>query len=239
MSGHLPAPGPVAPFGPHGGRATALLSFTAGVTDTVSFVGLFGLFTAHVTGNFVLAGAALATREPGILVRLGMLPIFALAVAGGTLLARRAGAVRRLLDAELALLGAFLLVGILLPASARTEIGAPAVALLGALGTAAMGVQNALMRHIGPTLPSTTVMTGNCTALVADLVDLARGTGDPAVPRGARERLRRLLPAVLGFFAGAAVGALGLARVGYVTFAAPIIALGAVRALDRRAPPAP
>jgi uncharacterized membrane protein YoaK (UPF0700 family) len=34
-----------------------LLSFTAGFVDTASFLGLEGLFTAHVTGNFVTLGA--------------------------------------------------------------------------------------------------------------------------------------------------------------------------------------
>jgi uncharacterized membrane protein YoaK (UPF0700 family) len=34
----------------------ALLSFNGGFVDTASFLGLAGLFTAHVTGNFVTLG---------------------------------------------------------------------------------------------------------------------------------------------------------------------------------------
>jgi uncharacterized membrane protein YoaK (UPF0700 family) len=36
------------------------LSLTAGYVDTAGFLALQGLFTAHVTGNFVTLGASLA-----------------------------------------------------------------------------------------------------------------------------------------------------------------------------------
>ena len=41
--------------------SAALLAFTAGCTDTIGFVALYGLFTAHVTGNFVLLGASIVS----------------------------------------------------------------------------------------------------------------------------------------------------------------------------------
>jgi uncharacterized membrane protein YoaK (UPF0700 family) len=45
-----------------------LLSFTAGFVDTASFLGLEGLFTAHVTGNFVTLSATLVYGTHGVLV---------------------------------------------------------------------------------------------------------------------------------------------------------------------------
>ena len=44
----------------------ALLSFVAGFVDVYTFLGLFGLFVAQVTGSFVTAGAELVTHDVGI-----------------------------------------------------------------------------------------------------------------------------------------------------------------------------
>ena len=57
-----------------------LMAFAAGFVDTCGFVALFGLFTAHVTGNFVLIGATLASPRPGILAKLLAFPAFISAV---------------------------------------------------------------------------------------------------------------------------------------------------------------
>ena len=59
-----------------------LLSFVGGYVDTFSFAMLFGLFAAHVTGNFVLIGAALAGHgHAGVLGKLLAHPVFVVAVA--------------------------------------------------------------------------------------------------------------------------------------------------------------
>jgi len=53
-----------------------LLSFTAGYVDTAGFLALQGLFTAHVTGNFVTLGASLALGTSGAVAKLLALPVF-------------------------------------------------------------------------------------------------------------------------------------------------------------------
>jgi uncharacterized membrane protein YoaK (UPF0700 family) len=65
------------------GRLTvaALLSFNGGFVDTVSFLGLSGLFASHVTGNFVTLGAALVLGSHGILNKVLALPEFIAVIA--------------------------------------------------------------------------------------------------------------------------------------------------------------
>src|ERR1700742_327244 len=53
-----------------------LLSFNGGYVDTMGFLALPGLFTAHVTGNFVTLGAALVFGTSGVAAKLLALPMF-------------------------------------------------------------------------------------------------------------------------------------------------------------------
>jgi uncharacterized membrane protein YoaK (UPF0700 family) len=50
-------------------REDTLLAGIAGFVDTLSFVAQFGLFTAHVTGNFVLSGASIGHAGRGLLLK--------------------------------------------------------------------------------------------------------------------------------------------------------------------------
>ena len=68
-----------------------LLSFNGGFVDTAGFLGLQGLFTAHVTGNFVTLAATLVMGTHGVIAKLLALPEFAIVVA----LARVAGSAMR------------------------------------------------------------------------------------------------------------------------------------------------
>src|SRR5882757_932006 len=63
-----------------------LLGFNGGYVDTMGFLALQGLFTAHVTGNFVTLGASLALGTSGALSKLLALPVFCAVVIAVRLL---------------------------------------------------------------------------------------------------------------------------------------------------------
>src|SRR5580698_8317888 len=70
-----------------------VLSFNAGFVDTAGFLALQGLFTAHVTGNFVTLGASLVLGTSGTVAKLLALPVFCIVVIAarwfGTALSHR------------------------------------------------------------------------------------------------------------------------------------------------------
>src|SRR6202142_1616045 len=86
-----------------------LLSLTAGYVDTAGFLALQGLFSAHVTGNFVTLGAALVLGSTGVVAKLIALPLFCVVVAlvrvlGYVLTAHAVPPLRVLLSLKLVLL---------------------------------------------------------------------------------------------------------------------------------------
>lgn len=219
---------------PPGSAVTAALAaFTAGFIDTVGFIGLFGLFTAHVTGNFVLIGAAIVTHASGIIAKLLALPTFIAAVAlTGLFLAhcrktRRAPA-RPLLIVQALLLLAFMIAG--LTWTPFTDGDQPTAILTGLTGVLAMGVQNAASRTVFAHLSPTTVMTGNVTQIVLDLVGL---TARDARPDEIRARIRKMAPPVLAFAVGAVGGGLGFALTGFWCVLAAIAAVLAMLMFNR------
>ena len=172
---------------PHASVIGFALALAAGYVDTVGFVALFGLFTAHVTGNLVLIGAELANPSHGVLIKLLAFPAFLFAIAAARVImivALRSGldAGPILLSIQTLLLLAFMLAGLLaLPFDDSRSLLALTT---GVLGSAAMGVQSAATKIVWGSPTPTTAMTGNVTQLVIDLVDMAwQGGGGPDLRR--------------------------------------------------------
>lgn len=195
-----------------------LLSWVAGFVDTSAFIILFGIFTAHVTGNIALAGSSFVSDDSEkTITRLLMLPTFMLTVALTSLLAQYA---RRknwsvfavLLTAEAIALGIFLIVGVNLSPSLLLDVQEEFIFPIGTAGVVAMAIQNALMKEAKGVFKSyipTTVMTGNTTQLTIDLVQFlsakfSQPKGELPNPEAeeAMERMSRFIPVILGFALG-------------------------------------
>lgn len=209
-----------------------LLGFNAGFIDTTGYLGIDGLFTAHVTGNFVTLGAALAFGTHGVVNKLLALPEFmamvALAHVAGVALARRGRPVlRTLLVVEGMLLAGFGALAIAcgpFPAS-----DAPAALLTAFVAIAAMATQSAVQRSYLPGLAPTTIMTGNTVQAVLDALDLVHG-GDPVQRAVVRARFVGIVRAIACFVGGCAAAALLFVTAGFWGLVLPVL-VGAVAAL--------
>jgi uncharacterized membrane protein YoaK (UPF0700 family) len=203
----------------------ALLSFTAGFVDACTFLALFGLFVAQVTGSFVIVGTEFVTRPDGFLIKVLAIPTF---FAAGVLTTIFAEVLRQrgrsllawTLALECGLLFAFLGLGLTAPIGRDPD--APLTLLAAMLGLSAMGVQSTLVRLLMPGVGSTNVMTTNTTLFAIDIGELLLGwrgmsRGDVASSAqfsAAQERLGALVPLGLGFLVGTAAGAFGFALFG-------------------------
>ncbi len=210
----------------------ALLSFNAGFVDTAGFLGLQGLFTAHVTGNFVTLAAALVMGTHGIIGKLIALPEFILVVglarlAGAALRAHNLPAPRILIAVKVCFLLAFFLLGIAFGPFPDSD--APMALLMGFSGIAAMAIQNGLQRVHFASTPPTTIMTGNTTQAALDAVDLLSGA-EPEKAAATRARFGRTLRSILWFALGCAVSALLYYWIGFWCLAVPVI-VGAAAAI--------
>jgi uncharacterized membrane protein YoaK (UPF0700 family) len=212
-----------------GGRAissSAMLAFAAGFVDVVGFVALFGLFTSHVTGNFVVLGSEIVHTQAGMLAKVLALPMFAVGVAFTRLLVlyherRGWAAARTLLLIEAAMLAVFMLSGVAVSPVIDPDALAPI--LVGMAGVFAMAIQNAASRLVFAAQAPTTVMTGNSTQVVIDLIDMRHV--DPDLRAKAVKRLRLMLPSVLAFAAGAVAGAYGYLFASFWCLLVPIAGL--------------
>jgi uncharacterized membrane protein YoaK (UPF0700 family) len=63
-----------------------MLSTIAGCVDVIGFLGLGGLFTAHVTGNVVILAAKLVVHDPAPISYLIAVPVFMIALGTTRLL---------------------------------------------------------------------------------------------------------------------------------------------------------
>jgi uncharacterized membrane protein YoaK (UPF0700 family) len=200
-----------------------VLSVIAGSVDTIGFLGLGGLFTAHVTGNLVVLVAHLATGSRVPLANVLSVPVFVAALGLTRLLA---GALERtgfaslwplLLLQQLLLTGFFALCA---SAGARIDPRATKAIVAGLLGVSAMAVQNALVQISLKGVPSTAVMTTNITRFMMDIGEVMFGRKRSDVTE-ARDRAMQTWPAIAGFAVGCGLGATCETAIGLRSLALP------------------
>lgn len=202
-------------------RITGLLGFNAGYVDTAGFLALQGLFTAHVTGNFVTLGAALAHGTSGALSKLVALPVFCLLVIVSRLVSSRMAeqsSMRVLLPIKAIFLS--VAAAIMIVSGPFADSDALPAFSAGVVLVAAMAIQNAVQRMHLTSAPPTTLMTGTTTQVMIDLTDLLSGA-DRDARTAAIGRLRKMIPAIVVFACGCALAALVYAAVGMWVFLIP------------------
>ena len=202
----------------------AVLSVIAGSVDAISFLGLGGLFTAHVTGNLVVLVAHLATGGRAPLANILSVPVFVAALGLTRLLAgvlERIGFVslQPLLLVQLLLLVGFL--ALCSSSGANMDPHATRAILAGMLGISAMAVQNALVQISLRGVPSTAVMTTNITRFMMDIGEVMLGRKPSDVAR-ARDRASLTWQPIVGFAVGCGLGATCEAAIGLRSLALPV-----------------
>jgi uncharacterized membrane protein YoaK (UPF0700 family) len=184
-----------------------LLSFVAGFCDTVTFVSAEELFSAHVTGNFVVfAYDVIKHTDTHAWTKLLTFPLFILSVITGGVIAGKSTHKFTLLQIEGALLILSGILAIVFGAAGMLAFKW-AVYLIAFIIVFAMGLQNAFGKLFAKeTYGPTTVMTGNVTQAALAIESLLNSKpGDPADKKSLREQSIN----ITGFLTGCLLGAIG------------------------------
>lgn len=215
----------------------ALLSVIAGMADLIGFFTLGNIFTAHLTGNLVLATAALVRHAPVELAQVLAIPVFMLAVVCVWLITGASGRrplrlVQLLLMIQFLLLAAVMAVSVLTRASAEPE-GLKA-GLAAMIAVAAMACQYALVRLAMPEVASTAVMTGNLTTTVLLSMNLLSARRSSSTNDSTR--LAGSVWPLLGFLLGCVIAGMAVSRLADWAWIFPVALAGVAVLLAMRAP---
>jgi len=159
-----------------------VLGAVGGAVDAAGFLVLFGLFTAHISGNTTGLGVAVGSGDwQEAAKRVFMIPVFvastAAAVAASETIVRRdpsrAGHARALwflLVIEAGLVVVFTASAATFGAGADFAVDSAAFFLIGSVASMAMGVQNAAFRRVSGLAVHTTFVTGQLTEAAVSFV---------------------------------------------------------------------
>lgn len=187
---------------------TLLLTAIAGFCDTITFVAADRIFSAHVTGNFIVfAYQMIKGADADAWIKLLTFPVFILAVIVGGWISSRFKNNHFLLCCEGIIL---ILAGVLAysSAGAGAQLLTVQMYVVTMMIVFAMGFQNAFGKlYVKETHGPTTMMTGNVTQFSLDLgALLSSGFADLSYLTGLKKGLVTLGGFLLGCVLGAYVG---------------------------------
>lgn len=189
------------------GTITLLLALIAGYCDTVTFVATHAIFSAHVTGNFIVFAYQLVKgSEWQAWIKLLTFPVFILSVVvGGRIGAAPANRYRLLLFE-----GIILLLAAVIAMLGTQHSNNWLVYVVAMVVVCAMGLQNAFGKlYAKETHGPTTMMTGNVTQASLDLGTLFKtGFNHPEAALSLKKQLYTILGFLGGCFLGAVAGKL-------------------------------
>jgi uncharacterized membrane protein YoaK (UPF0700 family) len=205
------------------------LSFIAGYVDTAGFIALSGIFTAHVTGNLVLAGASLNNTYPGASIyQLLLIPVFMFGVAVTALviniiLKNNKSPLNLLFLIQGVLLFLFSISDTIFSFGINQFCITNNIIISGSIGVLAMAMQNAYMRLILENQLPTTVMTGNITLFSIEITAYIKShllgkLYDTST-------LKKVSLPVFGFLSGSIIGAIAVLKFGLICIVLPSILL--------------
>jgi uncharacterized membrane protein YoaK (UPF0700 family) len=189
---------------------TLLLSSIAGYCDTATFVAADHIFSAHVTGNFIVFAYQLVNHADAYSwVKLITLPVFIISVISGGWIVSKTSDRYLLLLSEGALLTFSGLAALAYQTSVHSVWMMYTVVMFVVF---ALGLQNAFGKLFSKeTHGPTTMMTGNVTQAALDIGSLYRAKFRDA---SVRLSLEKNLATVGGFLAGCLLGAVLAKRLG-------------------------
>ena len=199
-----------------------LLGGIAGSTDTIGFLAFGGLFTAHITGNFVVLAAHVVSHHEISAAVVLSVPVFVATILLTRWLAARLAALGIALLQPLVLLECLLLTGFLamrVVNGTPVHVNAPGAIFAGMLGVAAMAVQNAV-GQISLGAVSTTAMTANVARFALDVGEIFV-TRNHSDRRWWWSRLPHAGP-IAGFVLGCGLGAASEAALDQWALALPV-----------------
>ncbi|MDN3582396.1 YoaK family protein [Mucilaginibacter flavus] len=187
-------------------NTTLLLCFVAGYCDTLTFVAAGEIFSAHVTGNFIVFAYDLIKHtDTKAWQKLLTFPVFIMAIMLSGRIAKRWSNMYTLLLLEALLL---LVSGLIALALHPVNVTSWIVQLIVLLIVAAMAFQNTFGKLYGKaTYGITTVMTGNVTQFSLDLVAcITNKTADAAIWASLKKQTTLIVGFLVGCLAGALMG---------------------------------